>query len=549
MKHLALLLGMRLRSAWNAYRFARPLYRWVGMGLSGGSFGFFVLIFFLSLALLAGAEAVGGEPARNRLIERGVQFLFLFLLAGAVPFVSATLLAPGDLSLLLATPARPAAVVIARLLDAAAVASAQFLVIGVPLLFASAAALHLNVGGWAAFFVLLLLFLLLPPFFVAALLLLLARLVGMRRLRAAVALLSAVLAVGMCLLLVGEFAREAGRSGGRGLALAAATMDVGPPPPRWLPSTWMSRALLALDEPAGALAPAGLLLAATLAAGAAALGLGRGVLLGESLLEGEGTGAGARGESALEGLLRALPISPPVRALLAKDARYVARDLVLLSQIGIPAILYFVPFVIAGQLRGLGIGRAELFLFSASMVVTIVYMETSILSLSSVGLEGRAFWVVLHAPVSITAFVRAKFLAAFAGSALLCAPLYLLSCALFAPGAAQTLGGLGVLLVACAALCGLGVGIAGLFPRFVYENPAHRASLSALVWGFVGATAYVIASSVALGIGFLLASRWPERTGLFVGVSAGVFCLLSLLAGLAPLLLACRRLDGYAWEE
>lgn len=548
---MVLLLRLRLRAAWNAVRFGRPMPLLVGAALALGSLALFVAIFLLFAALLTTAR-VAGEETLHRLIGRTALFLFLFLLAGAVPFVSSTLFAPGDLPLLLASPARPAAVVLARLLDAVVVSSAQFMVIGVPLLVASAQALRLSVAGWLAFVVILLLFLALPALATAALLLTLARIAGLRRVRGVVAVVSAALAVGMCLLMVAEFAGQASRFGRASLdvSLPGAALDL-PPPPGWFPSTWATDALIAVGagRPAKAMPPFVLLLGSVVLCGAACVALGRRVLLGETLLEDDGGGAQAARRSLLDVFLNLLPLAPSMRALLAKDLRYVLRDQVLLSQIGIPIILYLVPFVLAPQALGQGASRADLFALSAGMVATIVFMETSILSLSSVGLEGQAFWIPRAAPVTTATFVRAKFLTAFGVSLALCVPLLLLSCLVFRAPLTWTGASIGGLIVAAAALCGLGVGIAGIFPRFVYENPAHRASLAALVWGFVGATLYVVVAMALLAGAFIAAQHAPERSTALIGGAVGLFGLLSLLTGVAPLVLAVKRLEGYSGEE
>lgn len=555
---LRLLLRLRAYSWWNAVRAAPPAHKWVGGLLGVGSVALFGVIFAAFAALLVGVRTQGAPEGVSVLVERTVFFLFLFLLAGAIPFVSGVLLSPGDLPLLAASPVRPSAIVLARLMDAIVVSSGQFVVIGVPLLLASAWALFGGSAvGWAAFVLLLLLFLALPPLLVAAMLLFLARAAGLRRVRVAVAIASAVLSVALCLLTVSELSQRAGQAGSNGLGLAAVATSSGDtaPPPAWFPSTWVTDALVALgsSRPTDSLTPLVALLAVTVAAGALAAWLGGPVLVGESLLEGDNDGAG-RGDrrSRLDAALSVVPIGPEARALIAKDLRYIIRDLVLLSQIGIPFILYFVPFVIGARAAaGTGShgGADDLLLWlSLGIIGMIAYMVTSILSLSSVGLEGQGFWLVLAAPVSPGTLVRAKWLMTTGTSVVLTAPLLVASCVFYRVPLEWTLYGLLGLVVACGTLCGLGVGLAGLFPRFVYENPAHRASLSALIGGFVGATAYVLLSGVALGLAFFFAPQWPERSALIYAGGVGAFLLLSLLTGLLPLGLATARLDGYAWE-
>lgn len=577
-RETGLLLRLRLRTGWNALRFLSRAHRIVSGLLFVGGIALFALILVLFAVLLGTTRTAAGPALQHSLIERTVLFLFLFLLSGGVPFVSSTLLTAGDLPLLAAAPVRPAAIVAARLVDAILVSSAQFVVIGVPLLIASAWALDLMPGGWLLFVVVLVLFLALPALLVATLLLGLARLLGMRRVRSAVALASAALAVGMCLLTVSEFSRQSsGASGiaerlrqqttGQTVRAEAVLRDAavaGPEtrPSAWLPSTWVSDILIALSPArragtgiASAAMPLFYLVGAAVGTGLLCLWLGGPVLVGETLLEGEHSGSGRRGrppgrQSALDRLLSAFFfLSLPERALIAKDLRYVSRDLVLLSQIGIPVILYLVPFVIAGQIKGSGASTSDLLALSVGIVATIVYMETSILSLSSVGLEGRAYWLAMTAPVSVGRLLRAKWWAAFGVSVALCAPLLISSCLVFGASLRGTALGTLALTVICAALCGLGVGLSALFPRFVYENPAHRASLSALIWGFVGATAYVLLAALFLGGGIVAAAQWPERAASLLWGGVTLFALLSLATGLVPLLWGMGRLAAFAWEE
>jgi ABC-2 type transport system permease protein len=547
---LGLLLRLRFLSYRNGLRFAPPLHRIMGGALSLGAVLLFIVILVAFGALLTATKET--SPALLRpLIERTVFFLFLFLVAGGIPFVSGVLLTAGDLSLLAGTPLCPAAIVLARLLDSVVVSSAQFVVIGVPLLIASAWALAPGWGGSVAILGLILLYLILPALLVAALLLGLARAVGLRRVRVAVAVASAILSVALCLVTVAEFSHRASR-GLNGLALEVPSPNAIPPPPAWMPSTWFSDALFALRDGRadGVFISSLLLLLATMSVGALCVLLGGPVLVGERLLEGDGGRDGtSRGPAMLDSLLALLPLAPPMQALIAKDLRYVARDLVLLSQLGIPAILYLVPFVIGAQMGREATATPDLFFLAVGIVGTIAYMETSILGLSSVGLEGRAFWLVLSAPVASATLVRAKWLGALGLSLALTVPLFLASCLIFRASPATSGVGLFMIVLSCAALCGFGVGLSGLFPRFVYENPAHRASLTALIWGFVGATLYVLFSALFLGGGYFAATQWPERAAWLTGAGVGLFTLLSLGTCILPLSAATVRLANLSWEE
>ncbi len=242
-------------------------------------------------------------------------------------------------------------------------------------------------------------------------------------------------------------------------------------------------------------------------------------------------------------------IASPIWGLLTKDARYLRRDLILLGQMGTALLLFLVPLLLrAAQGKSAGADSDLYGDLALGMLGLILYLVTSIVSLTSVGLEGRAAWLVLAAPVARGQFVRAKWLGAFLVSAGTVGVLTLLAWPLFGLGAMQVGAALLCLGPACFALSGLGVGLAGLFPRFVYENPAHRASVWALLLGFVLATGYLILCGLfAVGAALLPAQGViGARTAGTLGI--GLFVLLSLATGLVPVLLAARRLRDYEWE-
>ncbi len=316
----------------------------------------------------------------------------------------------------------------------------------------------------------------------------------------------------------------------------------------WLPSSW---AAAMLESTAGGrslhgrgVLGLGALTGATALLVALCLAVGPGVITSDAFLE--QTSMARR--RARRDSFRLPGLSLPVAGLLAKDGKYVARDLVLLGQIGTALILFLVPFLLK-MAQGAASGLEDLYgALALAMVGMIVYMVTSIVSLSSVGLEGRGFWMVLASPVSVSAFLRAKWLGAFGLSATVSGVLLLVAWPAFALSAPLTLTALAVSLCACFALSGLGVGLAGLFPRFVYENPAHRASVSALISGFVLATGYVALSGLLAGAAYLLTTLNAVPPTLAWAGAAVLFLLLSGVTGALPLALATRRLRDYEWE-
>lgn len=541
------LMRLRAQTAWNIVRSLPTHHRVIHTIFGIGAAVVFVLVLVGFAGFLNGARKHDPTLA-NQLIERVVFMLFLFLFAGGLPFVSGVLLTPGDLSLLAASPLRPPAVVAARLIDATWAASAQFLVIGVPLLLGSGYALGFGLLEWLVYIPLLLLFLMLPALLVALLLLLMARILGIRRVKLAVSITSAILSLLLCLLMVKEFSQRSTVFSTDIAVLTEAARTI-PPVPAWIPSSWVADAMIALE--AGnygqVAAGLGLLLLVTGVVFALCVYFGGPLLIGESLLEGDGSGATGQKRGLADIFLSLLPLSPPVRALIAKDARYVARDLVLLSQIGIPLILYFVPYVIGAQLGPTGQG--DIFILSLSIVGMILYMECSIFGLSSIGLEGRGFWLILSAPITMPSLIFAKWFSAVGAALTIVLPLYLISCVAYRAEIRYLTIGLPILILNCCALCGLSVGISGLFPRFVYDNPAHRASVSALIWGFFSATAYLLISGVVLGGSLWASYNWPERGTTFFILGGVLFVILAVGASTIPLLTARARLEGYPWEE
>jgi hypothetical protein len=182
------------------------------------------------------------------------------------------------------------------------------------------------------------------------------------------------------------------------------------------------------------------------------------------------------------------------------------------------------------------------------MLLVIVYMATSILALTSVGLEGRGGWIVFASSASRRTFLQAKWLLAGGLSFGIVLVLTLFAWPAFGLSSTLIAEALAVYLCACFALSGVGVGLAGLFPRFIYENPAHRASMWALTLGFAGATAYLIVSGLIAALAYLGITRGGLPIGGVLALSIGSFLLLSLLTGLVPVVLATRRLRDYEWD-
>lgn len=565
-----LLVRARLRMLVNTVRAAPHWQRGVVAGLTLFSLGLFLVIAATTAALVLLAQnghpiGEGLTPAARMLIGKTEEYLFFFLLAGSIPFVSATLFQADDLPLLLTTPLSPRAIVAAKLLDAGVVNAAQFVFLGVPVLAGLGWAVRLGLDGWIWLLVTTLMLLALPPAATAVLLLAAARWLGMRRVRAVVMLVSVCLGLAVTMLAV-VGASRAVRGGGldwprlqsvlRGTASPQRlsenieTGTAGETSPSWLPSAWAASILTDTVNGHHLGRPGGAGLLALLGSTAILVGLcitlGQHVLASEQVLE-SGTGGNSRRRGAKRGaLMRLFP--PATGGFLVKDSKYVGRDLILLGQIGTALILFLVPFLLQiAQGTGVATDNGLYGDLALALLGVVVYMVTSIVSLSSVGLEGRGFWLVLASPASRSTFLRAKWLGAFAASAGVAAILTLIAWAAFHLSVLVATGAMLTYLGASFALSGLGVGLAGLFPRFVYENPAHRASVWALVLGFVLATTYVVVCGLIAG-GAYVAITQGRETRPIIEIAAAGFLLVSALTGFVPVQCAARRLQNYEWE-
>jgi hypothetical protein len=516
---------------------------------------------FLVLLTQGGAGRQGTTPETRLLVGQILEYLFLLLFAGSVPFVAATLFQAGDMPLLLSSPVPPRALIGAKLLDAALANAGPSALLGAPALLGVGIGLHFSFAGWAGLCLILPLLLLIAPLITALLLLLMARLAGMRRVRAAVNLVSIFLGISLTLLAVAGASHIAqigpGDSSGLKAALAGkeATLLKNSSAsavsfPAWLPSTWAG---LVLVETAGGhpLPPQGeiriaLLALLTAVLAAACISLGPSVLLSDSFSESAGEIAQAPPRQSRS----QLPISlVPMAGLLWKDLKYVVRDLVLLGQIGTSLILYLVPFLLKFMQGNQYQRENDLYGWGALfMLLVITYMTTSILALSSVGLEGRSGWIAFAAPVTTGFLLRAKWLFSGSISYGIVLILTVIAWPLFQIPLHVIMEALAVYFCTCFALSGIGVGLSGLFPRFIYENPAHRASVWALILGFVFGTGYLVLSGLIAAVSALIVTRGGVDLKSVIAGSVTGFIGFSFLVGVIPVALASKRLRAYEWE-
>lgn len=517
----------------------------LGVGLFAAVYAGFLL--FFEVARRIGVEA---EALRQVLF-----FLFLFLLAGSVPFVASTLLQSGDYELLFASPAPPSSIVAAKLLDATVSNSLQFLVLGVPAICAVATVLTVPPWMWLLMPLVIGLFVLIPALITALVLLVLMWMLGARRVRASIALMNTVMALGVCSTMVIEAAHLPTRTSvGAAFPPYRTAAAVQPSAAASIaPSHWFADALIAVHSQSVEknTAAASSLLDAAVCTGLLYLAC---TLLGSRLLtasnlsvesERRTYGGGAAQSRTAAAVLGVLP--PQVAAIVAKDLRYLLRDTILKSQLTMPLILFLVPLPLALS-QSVPQMRDELFPFAIGMTVIILFMQTSILSLSSIGLESRGFWILLSAPLPAVSIVLAKVAMSTLVTGGVAALLILVSGLIFRPPLIELFVIAAGAVTSAAALCGLGVGISAALPRFVYENPAHRVSAWALILGFFASTGYIVIAGTIFGTAWLLAANSVDARIVY-GAAAALYAALTVGVALLPGAIGAKRLQEYEWDQ
>jgi ABC-2 type transport system permease protein len=302
------------------------------------------------------------------------------------------------------------------------------------------------------------------------------------------------------------------------------------------------------DDPTRALAPLGIITLVVTTLFILCMWLG-GRLLSMSNLTEESNGAQLASSSGEAPAWRRL-FAVPTGSMIAKDLKFMWRDSMLTSQLSVPLILFAVPFLVSLQNHALD-PATELYPFAAAIIAFILYMQTSILSLSLLGMESQSFWVVLTSPNSRRSLLLAKWAVSSLVSGGIGIALALVSGIIFHAPLAMLLLQLVLIATSAAALCALGIGLSALFPRFQHDNPAMRVSTGALIVGFFASTGYVLATGTLFGLAYFLTTsdRFPGHERSIWAASVGAYILLTVVAIALPLTLGALRIERYEWEH
>ena len=552
-----LLMRVRLQSAANTVRASlqnKPLFSAclcaAGVLISVGLF----LAFHFILSI---ARSIGLLDAA---VHQMLQYLFLFLIGGAVPFVAGTLIQSRDCILLLTSPASVRTITAAKLIDATIANSLQFSALGFPALAACAAICRFNALQWLAFPLVLAVFTFLPALITALALLALLRLFGPTRITLIVNILNVCTGAIVCLSVLSRLSPSAAHTSDLGSIAAnqIKSFTAGSTSSSFTtPAALISRAFQSASygSTTGFLGWMLAVTALTMLLFAICVALGEKAIPAAAAAEFGGQKEQQHGtDLSLAASPVWLPVSAACGAVIRKDLQMLKRDSVLISQTAMPIILFAVPFLLVTSDRSMQELLAPL---CFSMITIILFMQTSILSMSSIGMEGQAYWACKAAPVSATLVLKAKWLWSTLISAGISGVLALFTAAATGLSPAITAAVLAGILLVSASLCGIGTGISAAFPKFVYDNPALRVSAWALILGFMASSAYVLTVGLVAGLAAwgstMLAAADAAAMHIslpaVVAITACFILAISAAAIFVPLYLGARKLNNSAWEH
>ncbi|MGH9456640.1 MAG: putative ABC transporter permease subunit [Thermoanaerobaculia bacterium] len=237
---------------------------------------------------------------------------------------------------------------------------------------------------------------------------------------------------------------------------------------------------------------------------------------------------------------------PPTRALFGKEARIVTRDAAQWSQLFMMAALLFIYLYNIQMMPLEGDFRAAILAYvnlgMSGFVVAAICLR---FAYPSIAAEGKQFWILETAPVSIRRILWTK--AAVYALPLLVLSLLLTVLANLLLDASGTIWGWTLAGAFCstAGLVGLGVGMGAMSADFKRENPIEVAvSLGGLAYMaisllYVGSMMFLLARPVQRLLLRIVFGVDPEHPLWVTPLLAGVF--VSALLAIVPIEIAARR--------
>jgi len=257
------------------------------------------------------------------------------------------------------------------------------------------------------------------------------------------------------------------------------------------------------------------------------------------------------GRGLLGRLERLLPWLPdPVRVLTIKDVRLFWRDPTQWSQFviffGVMAV-YIANLRLAGHQLDSPLWRSWIACMNVGAVCLILATLTSRFVFPLVSLEGRRFWILRLAPLSLRALVWQKFVLSVATTSGFTVGLALLSALMLRLDPLYFALTVYTVTLTNFALAGLAVGLGALYPNFHEDNPARIVSGMGGTLNLLLSVGYITAVVLAI----TLVMQWRvldlfDRPGLFwyaLGAGLAVVTLLSAACVWLPMRAGLRNLE------
>lgn len=529
------LLSSRYRMAVNTVAQASWRQRWIWIGLGIGWAG---LIFVLAWEI----RFVARDAITHRMVQSAFLYLGALMLASGAPQLFSTLFLSPDIQWLRSSPTPLRLTVAIKLLDGLFVGGRVFLPVLIASWAAIGSALGLSAVGWVFTGFLWLIYTATIALVGSSLILGLTLLVGPGRVRQALAALQLGVPVALLIGLIGSV----------GDLESVLRFDRLPMPPsfEYTPADWAAKAALGFSIGSWS----HVLLGTALLIGFGVFAYLLSIMLGERIYDNPDAfeKAAQLKEGKVSSALTERHRRSALSALVVKELRLLRRDPMTLYQTLTPLLLLGLPLAL--ELKFPMRGSSDLITtVTFALIGGMLYLQTSVLALSSVGLDGRAYWLIQSSPATPLVALLAKQISTIlvcVGSAWAGLLFYSI---LFAIPFWLSLGAFAAALLAGSALAGIGVGISAAFPKFDWDHPGQRVSFWALLWGFVSFSAYVLAVGlIAYGASYIGANFEFARASDYYWVwAAGIVWLIvaSLFCALAPIVWGSYALARLGWEE
>jgi ABC-2 type transport system permease protein len=488
------LLRAKLRSLWNLRRSAQM-----------GPWRLLVLVLLGALAwvgILAASHwflgrVVAIEPIGVVMLRKLLELVLLFLLSilGVSNLIAAfsTFLLADDLPALVAHPVPANALYGARVLENGLYASWMTVTFAAPFFVAVGLVMHAPASYHLTWAVALPLLAVIPTTLATIAAMLLGRVLSARRTRQLLVLL-AVVVFTVLFMLFRQLEPERFVDPDERAPLLEVLGQLQTSPTPWLPSAWAAEALWSRLSPVGEQVGHPLL---RLFTGAMALSFVAGWVFRATFAtafsraqEGEGGTVDAEGRRTarahreLPALARALARrgghDSPARALARKDRRVFLRDTTQWTQMLLLVALVAIYVVNFSYIRSAGdsgiIPRQGLHFINVSLGGFVAVAVCVRFAFPAISLEGRAFWIVLRAPLPMLEVLRGKHRSLAVPLASLTALLVAITSAWLGSGLLLTTVAVLTVVPLTVGLSGLALGLGARFPRFHVDNAAKIAT-------------------------------------------------------------------------